>query len=122
MAETQTKVKSRGPQFVAGLYQWRDRTGVFRHPCDMETRHLFHTVRMIWNHTMPEKTDPYFRQYTFSKYYTETYMKMSVYHLLRELLNRDDITPEWWATLQWMAGRFGDDHIRQLAERRKELK
>lgn len=102
MTEIKTQIKVNGPTNLSGLYQWRDRTGQFHHPGEMETRHLFHTVCMIWNHTMPVKTRPDYRRYEFSWYYTDAYMKLSVVMLVKELFRRDDILPEWKATLDMM--------------------
>jgi hypothetical protein len=51
---------------------------------------------------MPVKTRPNYRQYKFSPYYTEQYMKLSIVMLVHELFRRDDLLPEWKATLDMM--------------------
>ena len=73
-------------------FSWRSRDGK-RYPISlMESRHLGHTLVMIWNHTMPEDaaTHDYIR-YSFSKTYTRQYMLDAVKALLPELRRRKDI-------------------------------
>lgn len=112
MAETKTLTKIPGNNRISGLYQWRDRSGNFHHPGEMETRHIYYTVCMIWNHTMPVKTRPDYRRYEFSWYYTNDYMKLSVIMLVKELFRRDDILPEWKATLDMIYS-----YVKQTEER-----
>jgi hypothetical protein len=102
MRETKTLKKPPGTGQIGGLYQWRDRQGNFHHPGEMESRHIFHTVAMIWNHTMPIKTRPDYQRYEFGPYYTKDYLKLSVVMLVKELFRRDDLKPEWMATLDMM--------------------
>jgi len=44
-------------------YMWRDTDGHFHDPKSMETRHVFFTLRMIWNHHAPleARIEPYRR-------------------------------------------------------------
>lgn len=102
MPETKTLTKVPGNNRVGGLYQWRDKFGNFHHPGEMETRHIYHTVCMIWNHTMPIKTRPDYQRYQFGPYYTTEYMKLSVIMLVKELFRREDLEPAWMATLDMM--------------------
>jgi hypothetical protein len=90
-------------------FRWRDRTGKFHRPEDMETRHLFYTLRMIWNHTMPEGYQTQYRNhYIFTSFYTEAYMVEAVYAVGNELFSRNDLTPSMKNTLDFMASRFKD--------------
>ena len=76
------------------IFKWRDRKGNFHAPRDMETHHLFFTLRMIWNHSAPEelKILPY-KKYAFSSFYTPQYVREAVRYLCRELSLRTDLTP-----------------------------
>lgn len=38
-------------------FRWRCRNGIKVTPQAMETRHLFMTLVMIWNHTMPRGSE-----------------------------------------------------------------
>lgn len=88
-------------------FRWRDQSGIFHHPNEMETRHLFYTLRMIWNHTMPERVrmTPY-RAHEFIDFYTVTYMESAVKAIGSELFTRNDITPQWRKELDFMASHF----------------
>jgi hypothetical protein len=39
----------------AGAFMWKDDDDVFHDPERMETRHIFFTLRMIWNHSALKK-------------------------------------------------------------------
>lgn len=71
---------------VISDFSWRDRTGVFHKVEDMDSRHLYYTVMMIWNHSVPEiiKFRP-FREHVFSSFYTGRYMLDAVVIMLKEL-------------------------------------
>jgi len=78
------------------LFCWRDRNGVF-HPINtMETRHLYYTLLMIWNHSAPEhlKYRP-FNEYTFNSFYTAEYFLEAVKAIVPELQTRK--LPDAWA-------------------------
>jgi hypothetical protein len=81
---------------VAQRFKWRDQHGGFTDPASMETRHLFYTLRMIWNHTMPlsARIEP-FKRYKFGPFYTEEYLKGAIKHLSTELGTRRDMRPHW---------------------------
>lgn len=81
-------------QELADGFSWRDRSYNYHPPKNMETRHLFHTVRMIWNHTMPLKLEPYNR-YKFGPFYTKEYMAKAVRIMVPELATRNDIDERW---------------------------
>lgn len=82
---------------------WKDQNDNFHNPKTMQTRHLFYTLRMIWNHHAPKQARlrPY-REYKFPPFYTVEYMKQSVTVLMTELSTREDITPKWKLDLQHM--------------------
>ena len=77
----------------ANKFRWRDREGEFHDIEQMDTRHLFNTVRMIWNHSMPEAVrSTSYKRYTFSPFYTQAYMEYAIRHICRELWSRTDMT------------------------------
>ena len=69
----------------------------------MVTRHLFLTLRMIWNHVMPDdaRIHPHVR-YKFAPYYTEQYFKRAIVALANELSTRTDLEPSVAADLYRM--------------------
>ena len=80
-------------------FTWYGRYNVPYKLKDMEDRHLFFTVRMIWNHAMPEEARTHeYRKYQFGSRYTPEYMKSALIHMIPELLNRDQ--SEW--PKQWI--------------------
>lgn len=88
-------------------FRWLSADGTWYRPRDMVTRHLFHTVSMIWNHSMPPAAHTHrFKRYEFGPYYTTEYMATAVRVMLPELLNRKDIKPEWLDRLRFMATWF----------------
>jgi hypothetical protein len=88
----------------ARRFAWRTRDGQHIDVSRMETRHLFYTLRMIWNHTMPKdaKLKPY-RSYAFSSFYTEQYLKEAIRHIFHELTGRKDISKRFVKELEIMA-------------------
>ena len=84
-------------------YMWRDTDGHFHDPKSMETRHVFFTLRMIWNHHAPleARIEPY-RRYQFNPFYTTEYLSQSVKVLMTELSKRKDMTPYWRKNLDHM--------------------
>lgn len=80
-------------------YTWRDKNGVHHNIDGMETRHLFHVVRMIWDHSMPEEFQTEFQnRYLFPSYYSKDYMALTIRLMLPVLLNRKDLEPymQYW--------------------------
>lgn len=69
----------------------------------MDTRHMFNTVSMIWNHAMPDaaRTHNYIR-HSFTGYSAE-YMKTAIRVMLPMLLVRADLTSAQKARLDFMA-------------------
>lgn len=110
MLETKTEVYVPGFFDLAKPFRWRDRTGQDWLPEEMETRHMFFTVCMIWNHHMPVKTDPHYRRYTFGPYYTPTYLQTAIRMLLPVLIKRPDLAPWMKKKLVFMASTFFSNH------------
>lgn len=81
------------------VHTWRDRNGIF-HPVEyMETRHLYYTLLMIWNHSAPEhlKYRP-FNEYTFSSFYTVEYFIDTVRAMMKEIQTRE-LPKNWYLRL-----------------------
>lgn len=74
-------------------FKWRTKGGEFYKPHNMTTHHLFFTIRMIWNHSVPEhmQIKP-FKKYILSDFYDREYLIKAVYNLALELSTRDDLT------------------------------
>jgi hypothetical protein len=69
----------------------------------MTTRHLFNTLRMVWNLTIPEDTQLTKLNYSrLGPTYTPEYIKEAMTRLYSELLGRDDVTPAMLQELQPM--------------------
>jgi hypothetical protein len=97
-------------------FRWRTSTKDGKRsllPSEMETRHVFYTLLMIWNHTMPieARTEGY-KEYTFSSFYTPEYMAKAVYAHVEELATRRDMLPQWTVKLNhmtaWLAAHGGE--------------
>lgn len=100
-------------------FRWRDGSGNLHAPSTMATRHLFFTLRMIWNHAMPEAARLPGNLYTFSSYYKPDYMKDAIRALTTELATREDMQPDWkdqlTFMLEWLAvgQTYSSRHIGQ---------
>jgi hypothetical protein len=107
-----TKTKLYTSFAIAREYEWRDKQGEFHKIEDMETRHLFHVVRMVWDHSVPEEWQTSFRtRYHFPEFYTELYMALTIRLMLPALLVRSDLTPEMWYWLSYMRQCLLDDRL-----------
>ena len=85
-------------------WEWRTRGGEMVLPRSMETRHLYYTLRMIWNNFMPaDMRVGNFRPYAFGRFYTRKYLQEAIGNLGTELASRGDIRPAWMEELQQMA-------------------
>ena len=75
-------------------FMWLDQNGGCRAPAQMTTHHLFYSIKMMWNHLVPQeyKIIPYIRYGLNPKRFTEKYCKLAVHELSKELLTRED----WW--------------------------
>ena len=96
-------------------FAWKDKDNNYHQIHDMETRHLFYILKMIWNHSMQDdfKLKPY-KKYYFSDFYTEKYMIDAVRSILPELLMRNDLDDDWKYQLDFM-----QDCLIKLHEREK---
>lgn len=74
-------------------------------PAEMETSHLFHTLRMIWNNFMPAHMRVgAVKLYTFNPdIWPESYLGQAIRQIGRELFNRRDIAPWQKYELERMA-------------------
>jgi hypothetical protein len=90
------------PTPPAQPWKWRTREGQWLRPAQMTTTHLFYTLRMIWNHTMPAPAQLPGGRYNFGAYYTEEYMKAAIVHVTTELARRDDLPRELGQQLKHM--------------------
>lgn len=107
---TQTKVQVAGINMLVTEYKWRDRHGVMHRVEDMETRHLFHVVRMVWDHSMPRKWQTKFpNRYKFPEFYSAGYMALTVRLCLPALFHRRDLTPEMEYWLKYMHDKLRDN-------------
>lgn len=92
------------PPTVPREWRWRTQDGTMLRPSVMVTRHLHHTLVMIWHHTMPEdaRVRDYYRLYSFGPFYTKEYMMQAIRVIMAELVGRDNMQPEWVMELRRM--------------------
>lgn len=97
------------------IYKWRDKGGNFIEPKNMDTKHIFFIIRMIWNHFMPKDAiiKPYNR-YRFGEYYTEEYFKTSLINLFKELNTRNDLKPYFVKCINFMKDYINNNEILKL--------
>ena len=73
-------------------FKWRDQYGDFHTLESMETKHLFYTWLMIWNHyAPPDMCIWYKRSYSFPEFYTTKYMIEAFKKMHKELKTRTDL-------------------------------
>lgn len=88
-------------------FRWLASSGRRWDPSEMETRHLFNTIRMIWNHSAPDHLQfKPFRRYMFSSFYSQEYFRDAVNALGAELSLREDMTAAQKRILREMGKRF----------------
>ena len=91
MVDTKTEIQRSHEFALAKEYEWRDKQGIFHKIDNMETRHLFHVVRMVWDHSMPrEWQTKWRRRYHFPPFYSFDYMALTIRLMLPALLHRRD--------------------------------
>ena len=89
-------------------FRWKDTKDNFHFPAHMVTSHLFMTLVLIWNHTMPEdavieRSGAWVHhRYRLGCHYDEDYLSVAIGAIARELFTRKDLEPAWLATLQRM--------------------
>ncbi len=82
---------------------WKTLNDKFIPISQMDTHHLFYTVRMIWNHVVPKKFKLYsMYEYTFSSWYTKERLQQALCNMLFTLAQRSDIKSTWKAQLNYM--------------------
>ena len=71
-------------------FKWQTNDGLRLTPAEMKTSHLFHTVCLLWHHTMPADAvlHPH-KKWRLSPRFTETYTRTAIRILLSELIHRD---------------------------------
>jgi hypothetical protein len=113
-----------GTDLVA-TFRWRDRNGRWFWPKDMETRHVFHTIRMIWNNQMPKHMA--FRDarfYHFGPSYTPDYLRDALITLWAEFETRKNIPDSYLRDIEfmrrWLAGPVRDGRKR-IDEAQRQL-
>ncbi len=95
-------------------FMWRTRGGEALCPSEMETSHLFFTLRMIWNNSMPETAlFPVARLYHFGPTYTEKYLKDAIYAIGHGLSTRKDIARLWREQMEEMVAILSKHQITQ---------
>jgi len=102
-------------------FRWKDKQDNFHNPHNMETRHLFFTVRMICNHSMPMKLRPY-NEYRFDRFYTKEYMERTIRILIPILVEREDIKQQWLEELFAMVDWLARNQVPELKNRSIESK
>ena len=85
---------------------WKTQKGETKLIEEMETSHIFHSLRMLWNHLAPASYQlrP-FKRYSLSM--STSYMKRSILAFLGELRKRKDLTQDQEATLYFMKITIG---------------
>jgi hypothetical protein len=100
---------------IENRFQWKDKKGNNHNPEQMGTYHLFCTLRMVWNHYMPEDAKIWtYNQYTFGSFYTNDYMKNAVLKLGYELNVRNDIKHEWQKDIDLMIDYLNKNDIKKI--------
>lgn len=80
------------PHTPALPFRWRDQHGKLHSPILMGTRHLYFTVVMIWNHTMPYEARTHnYKEYRFGPFYSPSYLETAIRWMLPEVLRRHDL-------------------------------
>ena len=93
-----------GTAVVPG-WRWHTAREGLLPPAEMETSHLFHTLRMIWNNFMPPHMQVgAVRLYRFNpRTHSRRYLGEAILQIGRELLRRPDITDGMLVQLEQMA-------------------
>lgn len=87
------------------VFLWKDRRHQHHRVDTMETRHLFMTLVLIWNHRMPAEAIIWasgtwrHHQYNLGPFYTQDYLKQAIGALAKELSTRQDLESAWYETL-----------------------
>ena len=85
---------------------WRTHDGEKLRPSEMKTSHLFYTLRMIWNHRMPEEMQVGRNVRRWILTQPREYLAEAIIRIGRELSSRNDL-PSWMRReLEEMASHF----------------
>lgn len=97
-----TSLKIKANTTIAKPFKWFGKDRDYD-PSQMATSHLFNTISMIWNHSMPSEyqTHNYIR-YSFGVRHTQSYMMRAVRVMLPILLEREDLSAFQKARLDYM--------------------
>jgi hypothetical protein len=80
----------------SSIFMWRDRYGVFHAVDQMQTRHLYFTLCVIWNHNIEPRHQLFnHRHYTFDDFYTKEYIAKAAVAIHKELTTRTDLEHQW---------------------------
>lgn len=80
---------------IATSYKWRTHDGRIISPAEMDTPHLFYSVRMIFNHLAPSRDRiPFCKEWVGIENWDVDYLRDSVVNMLAELSTRY-IPDEW---------------------------
>ena len=98
------------PSEIVPAWKWRTNNEGDIAPMLMETRHLFYTLRMIWNHSMPliMTVGGEVRRYHFGPRHTREYMREAIMRIGAELFTRNDLEPWMVRQLEEMAAWLRD--------------
>lgn len=84
-------------------FLWKTKESKFLKTEDMATRHLFFTIRMIYNNTVPDNYQHHpVKLYKFGEFYTKEYFAIAVRVMLQELSKREDLTSYMKSTLKFI--------------------
>ena len=92
---------------VDASFKWKSRE-IFIAPKDMETKHLFMTFVLIWNHTMPceamvkRSGNWTHHMYMLGPFYTKEYLALALVSIAPVLFSRTDLEDSWKDTLNYM--------------------
>lgn len=78
---------------TADSFIWKTKDGRLLKPADMDTTHIFNTIKMLWNHTAPEsmKIQPYIFYADISSW-SHDKIRDAVINFAGEIINRKDLT------------------------------
>lgn len=95
LAVPQTPPAFRSAAIVPG-WLWRTHNEGDIAPSQMRTTHLFFTLRMIWNHSMPTnmRVGRNIKLYSFGSRHDARYMQSAIVNIGAELFSRSDL-PAW---------------------------
>lgn len=88
-------------------FKWRDRGGKFHPVNKMETRHLFYTLTLIWNHTTEDLKLPGRIYDSLGAYYTSDYVMEAAKAIAAELATRKGISRDWQGKINLMKNGLG---------------